>query len=91
MTNMMSVVSSVSAKVLFPTTDLNTVYFPGLSGKNQDAENNSAKGRTDPGEGTLSAQRFGVVPAETGHLQSSLTTFRPQGLHELPQLSPQHL
>lgn len=32
-TNMLSVVSSVSAKVLFPTANLNTVFFPGLLGK----------------------------------------------------------
>uniref|UniRef100_A0A8B9GA40 Urea transporter n=1 Tax=Amazona collaria TaxID=241587 RepID=A0A8B9GA40_9PSIT len=32
-TNMLSVVSNVTAKALFPTTDLNTVYFPDSSDK----------------------------------------------------------
>lgn len=70
-TNMLSVVSSVLAKVFLPQRQIWTFctfgHFPGLWGRTPNSENNSAKGRTGLGEGTRSAQGVGEVPTETGH------------------------
>lgn len=58
MSNMLSVVSTLSAEVLFPAAGLNTMFSWLVRQHTQDLENNSAKGRADPGEGALSAQGF---------------------------------
>lgn len=73
MTNMLSVVSSLLAKVLFPKTDI----FLTCEVKHQDLKSNSAKGRTDLSEEPWAAQGM-AFPLK-------FIFFLSRSFHELPQ------
>lgn len=72
-TNMLSVVSSLLAKVLFPKTDI----FLTCEVKHQDLKSNSAKGRTDLSEEPWAAQGM-AFPLK-------FIFFLSRSFHELPQ------
>lgn len=72
-TNMLSVVSSLLAKVLFPKTDIFLTYEV----KHQDLKSNSAKGRTDLSEEPWAAQGM-AFPLK-------FIFFLSRSFHELPQ------
>lgn len=78
MANMLSVVSSLLAKVSFPKTGLNTYYiFLTSEVKHEDPKSNSAEGRTDLNEESWAIQGM-VFPLKFAILL-------PRSLYDLPQ------
>ena len=89
-TNMLSVVSSVLAKVFCPKTDLNTVNLPGLWGKTPRFREQFSQTQNWSGRGDTVCPG-GWCGSHWNRPLTIITTFPPWSLHELPQLSLQHL